>query len=268
MKDLLDYLKNELSSEVSEVVLEDARIGLVYTGVLLSSGHAAVAYTPIQELHECPVIDYAGSITGTEASEIMKMALSPNLVEAAVGIATVNALSQIVFETYPEKYVFSDVDVLDLIQPQDKVTMVGYFGPLIPKILEKTNLIYVLEKRTIDDDRVKLVHPSHASKALSNSEVVLISGSTLVNKTVNKILKQVTNARESVLLGPTASITPQPFFKKGATAVMGVKITDPQKMLQVVSEAGGTRQLLSTCAEKTAFLKETNERHKILLQPI
>ena len=39
----------------------------------------------------------------------MKMALSPSLVEAAVGIVTVNALSQIVYETYPEKNVFSDV---------------------------------------------------------------------------------------------------------------------------------------------------------------
>jgi len=144
-----------------KVVVENARIGLVYTGILLSSGHAAAACTPIQELHECPVIGYAGSITGTEASKIMKMALSPNLVEAAVGKVTVNALSQIVYETCPEKYVFSDVGVLDFIQRQDKVAMVGYFRPLIPTVLEKTNSIYVLEKRTIDDDRAKLVNPSH-----------------------------------------------------------------------------------------------------------
>jgi len=61
--------------------------------------------------------------------------------------------------------------------------------------------------------------------------------------------------REVVLLGPTASITPQPFFKRGVTAVMGVKITDPEKMLKVVSEAGGSGQLLSTCAKKTALVK-------------
>jgi len=42
-------------------------------------------------------------------------------------------------------------------------------------------------------------------------------------------LKKVTNAREPVLSGPTASITPQPFSKKGVTAVMGVRITHPTK---------------------------------------
>jgi len=36
---------------------------------------------------------------------------------------------------------------------------------------------------------------------------------------------------------------------------MGIKITDSEKMLKVMSEAGGTRQLLSTCAKKTALVK-------------
>jgi len=253
MKDLLDYLRSELNSEVSEVVAE-VRIGLVYTGVLLSGGHAGVAYTPTRELSECPVLASAGNIAGKSAQNLMGMALSPNLVEAAVGIAAVNALSQIAFERNPEKYVFSSTDVSDLIQPKDKVAMVGYFGPLIPKISEKTSELYVLEKRKIDDDRIKFLSPSEIS-VLSFSNVVLISGSTLVNKTVNKILENIANAREVVLLGPTASVTPQPFFDRGVTAVMGVKITDSEKMLKVIGEAGGTRQLLSTCAKKTALVR-------------
>lgn len=254
MKDLLDYLKSELNSEVSEVVAE-VRIGLVYTGVSLSGGHAGVAYTPTCELAECPVLASAGNIAGKSARNLMGMALSPNLVEAAVGVATVNALSQIAFERNPEKYVFSSTNVSDLIQPKDKVAMVGYFGPLIPKILEKTRKLYVLEKRKIEDDRIRFSSPSEISEVLSFSNVVLISGSTLVNKTVNRILENIANAREVILLGPTASVTPQPFFDRGVTAVMGVKITDSEKMLKVIGEAGGTRQLLSTCAKKTALVK-------------
>ena len=255
MRELLDNLKDELGSKILEVRIEDIRIGLIYTGVVLSTGHAGVAYTPIHEFQGCPILNYAGRIAGKKASKVVNMALSSNLVEATVGVATVNALSQIVFETYPEKYVFSNVDVLDFIRPEDKVAMVGYFGPLIPKILAKTREVYVLEKREISDNGVKIVSPSEIPETLSFSNIILISGSTLVNKTVNEILKNIYNAREIVLLGPTASITPQPFFKKGVTAVMGVKITDPKKMLQVVSEAGGTGQLLSTCAKKTALVK-------------
>jgi uncharacterized protein (DUF4213/DUF364 family) len=255
MKNLLNYLVGELGSELYNVTVEDARIGLVYTGVLLSSGHAGVAYTPLYELSECPVLASSDNIAGKSALKLVKMILSSNFVEVAVGVATANALSQIVFEENPEKYVFSNADVLDLIQAEDKVAMVGYFAPLVPKVVQKARELYVLEKRKVEDNRVKVVSPSEISEVLSLSNVVLIIGSTLVNKTINEILKHITNAREIVLLGPTASMTPQPFFEKGVTAVMGIRITDPTKMLKIVSEAGGTQQLLISCAKKTAFMK-------------
>jgi len=255
IRELLDYLKKELEPEVCKVKVENVCVGLIYTGVVLSSGHAGVAYTPVNELSTCPVLPYAGKITNKLALEIAEMSLSPNLVEAALGVATINALSQIAFEKYPEKYVSSKIDVSDLIQHGDKVVMVGYFGPLVPKVLRKTGELYILEKKKVSDSRVKLVSQSEAPKILHLSDVALISGSTLVNKTIDDILKHVTESREVVLLGPTASVVPYPLFKKGVTAVMGIKITDPEKMLRIVSEAGGTRELLSSCAEKTAFLR-------------
>lgn len=256
MRELLDYLKEEIGELISKVKVKDVRIGLAYTGVILSTGRAGVAYTPIHELSEYPVLADAGKIAGRPALNFMNKAESLNLVEAAVGVATINALSQAAFEAKPEKYAFSDIDVLDLIQPKDEVVTVGYFGPLIPKILRKTRDLYVLEKRRIRDKRVRIIPPRDASTVLPSSDVLLISGSTLVNKTINQILKLRGDAREVVLLGPTASMVPQPLFKKGVTAVMGVKIIDAEKMLRVVSESGGTRQLLSTCAKKIAFVRK------------
>ncbi|RJS90635.1 hypothetical protein CW705_05950 [Candidatus Bathyarchaeota archaeon] len=52
---------------------------------------------------------------------------------------------------------------------------------------------------------------------------------------------------------------PHPLFRKGITAVMGVKIRDPSVMMRIVSEAGGTRQMLVKCAEKISFLKKNHE---------
>jgi len=62
-------------------------------------------------------------------------------------------------------------------------------------------------------------------------------------------------AREVVLLGPGAPLYPEPFFKRGITAVMGTRITIPEIMLTVVSEAGGTKKLHKCCGEKVAFRK-------------
>jgi len=276
MKYLIDYLKDELKAEASKVRVKDIRVGVVYTGVVLSSGHTGVAYTPVHEfsgchvlpyagsapVHEfsgCHVLPYAGSVAGRPSLDVINMALSPKLVEAAIGIAAVNALSSMAFEIYPEKYVSSNVDVLELIKAGDIVTMIGYFGPLVSEITRKTSELYVSEMKTIVDNRVKILSQSETSEALSASDVVLISGSTLVNKTMNEILSLTGNAREVVLLGPTASVVPQPLFKRGITAVMGIRILNPEKMLRVISEAGGTKQLLSTCAEKIAFLKTQDE---------
>jgi len=255
MRELLDYLKKELGRSISEVKVESIRIGLAYTAVVLSSRHPGVAYTPTNDLPECTVLADAGKIAGRSAVTVMNKVESPNLVETAVGVATINALSQAAFEAKPEKYVFSDIDVLDLIQPKDKVVTVGYFGPLVHKILRKTQDIHVLEKRRIKDKRVHMIPQHDVPTVLPSSNILLISGSTIVNKTINQILKLRGNAKEVVLLGPTASMVPQPLFKKGATAVMGVKIIDTEKMLRVVSESGGTQQLLSTCAKKTAFIR-------------
>ena len=120
MKDLLNYLKGELGSEFSEVTVKDARIGLVYTGVLLSSGHAGVAYTPLYELSRCPALTSNVNIAGRSALNLMKMILSPNLVEVAVGVATANALSQIIFEMNTEKGGISFFPLENLSQRYEK----------------------------------------------------------------------------------------------------------------------------------------------------
>ena len=259
MREIIEYLERDLRGEISKIKIADVRIGVVYTGVLLSTGHGGVAYTPVYEFTTCPISKRAGGISGASASDVIQMVFSSNLIEVAVGVASANALSQIAFEKHPEKYVISNIDVLELIGRGDKVSMVGYFGPLIPKVLERTNEVFIFEKRRVSDDRVRVVSLSSMPEILRSSDVILISGSTLVNKTLNRILRFAGRAREVVLLGPTASMIPHPLFRKGITAVMGVKIRDPSVMMRIVSEAGGTRQMLVKCAEKISLLRKNHE---------
>ncbi|MEM2056886.1 MAG: DUF364 domain-containing protein [Thermoproteota archaeon] len=91
--------------------------------------------------------------------------------------------------------------------------------------------------------------------SLKNASVAIITGSAFVNKTIERLLELSSNTREVLVVGPTASMLPDLLFKRGVTAVGGIRITDVEKMLRVVSEAGGTRALLKTCAEKYTILK-------------
>lgn len=250
---LVRALRRELGPALEKIEVEDVRIGLAYTGVLLSDGYGGVACTPLYEFSGCPTLGFAGSLKGKTADKVLELALSENPLEAAVGVATANALSHMLWDLKPENFPVSNVDILDLIKPEDRVAMVGYFGPLVPKILKITNKLTVLEKREIESPKTSTLPPEKSREILPASDVIILSASTLANRTFDELLSLRGAAREVVLLGPSAPLYPKPFFQRGITAVMGTRIFDPLTMLTVVSEAGGTKKLHQYCGEKVAF---------------
>ncbi|WP_292377747.1 Rossmann-like domain-containing protein [Methanosarcina sp. UBA289] len=250
---LINELRQNLGSALEEIKVEDVRIGLAYTGVLISGNYGGVACTPLYEFSGCPALGFTETIKGKTADKMLELALSENPLEAAVGIATVNALSQMLRELEPENFTVSNVDVLDLIKPGDRVAMVGYFGPLVPKILKITEKFTVLEKREIESPETRTLSSEKAREVLPQSDVIIISASTLANRTFDELLSLRGTAREVILLGPSAPLYPTPFFERGITALMGTRILDPMIMLTLVSEAGGTKKLHQCCGAKVAF---------------
>jgi len=263
-KRILDLLIHEIASEfisdsgssLKEIKVTDVRIGLAYTGILLSEKYGGVACTPLYEFSGCPTLGLQETLKGSSADKLLKLSFSKNPLEAAVGIATANALSHMLLELKPEKLPVSNIDILDLINPGDKIGMVGYFAPLVPKILEITNKLTILEKREIeavDTKEIRILPSKSAIEVLPDSDMIIISASTLANQTFDKLLSFCGKAREVVLLGPSTPLYPKPFFEQGITAVMGTRIFDPLRMLTIVSEAGGTKKLHQYCGEKIAF---------------
>ncbi|MDY9927447.1 Rossmann-like domain-containing protein [Methanosarcina sp.] len=252
---LVSALKKDLGPALEEIEVEDVRIGLAYTGVLLSENYGGVACTPLYEFSCCPTLGFTETLKGKTADKVLELALSENPLEAAVGIATLNALSHMLRDLEPEHFQRSYSDILDLIIPGDRVAMVGYFSPLVPKILKITGKLTVLEKREIESPKTRTLPSEKAREVLTVSDVIILSASTLANRTFDELLSLRGTAREVVLLGPSAPLYPAPFFSRGITAIMGTRIIDPLTMLTVVSEAGGTKKLHQYCGEKVALRK-------------
>ncbi|WP_440946132.1 Rossmann-like domain-containing protein [Methanosarcina sp. T3] len=250
---LVAVLKRDLGPALEEIEVKDVRIGLAYTGVLISENYGGVACTPLYEFSCCPALGFTETLKGKTADKVLELALSENPLEAAVGIATANALSHMLRDLEPEHFQRSYLDILDLIKPGDRVAMVGYFGPLVPRILKITEKLTVLEKREIETPKTRTLPSDKAREILPASDVIILSASTLANRTFDELLSLRGAAREVVLLGPSAPLYPEPFFKQGITAVMGTRIIAPETMLTVVSEAGGTKKLHQYCGEKVAF---------------
>ncbi len=254
MNDILGRLKAGLEDELSKMTIEALRIGTVYTGVKITGGYAGVAATqPPSSSNHCDTLPDAGNFTGTPVPDVLQMALSDNPLHTVVGLALINALSGRLCEKQGLSY--SDVDILQLIEPGDTVGMVGHFSPLLPKILKITPNINILEKKDIQDKRVNIIDLSRAPDVLPDSDVLIITASSLVNGSTEELIKMKGRAREMVLLGPSTPLLPEPFFDRGFTAVMGTYIHDPQSMLDIVSEAGGTKHIHKKAGKKVSFIR-------------
>jgi len=68
------------------------------------------------------------------------------------------------------------------------------------------------------------------------ADVVIISGASMVNATLDRLLELSKRARLTAVVGPTASMLPEPLFQRGANIVAGVQAKG-SKVLDAVGEA-------------------------------
>ncbi|MEW6374469.1 MAG: DUF364 domain-containing protein [Thermodesulfobacteriota bacterium] len=265
----IEILKKKSPVPFQDIRIDDLVIGIFFTGVKLSTSHAGVAFTPIGEIPEavcCPTtaarMPQAGNLEGCPFSDILKYALDRNVLKSAIGVATLNALSQSIIESGEKREyrVIKDKDGFDLlkIQPHETVSLIGAFGPYIRRLKMMGNPFFIVERntQTLRPDEMKYFKPeSEMRGALEKSTVVIITGTAIVNHTIDLILSLIANGKRTAIIGPTASMIPDPFFKRGVTVMAGVRILNPDLMIRILKQGGSAYHLLKECAEKIAFVE-------------
>jgi len=216
-------------------------IGVEYTGVRLSSGQVGLAYTLTSEEtpNSCALTRRAGHLTELSALTLARLALSWDIRSRIVGTAALNALSQSCLSNCTDRVLVSKGNIADhLVLKGDVVTVVGNMAPMVDKLAAKAKKIYVLE-RTMQLRDEGTLPDTAAEEIIPQSDVVLITGTSIINGTVDRLLELSKNARELALVGPTAGILPTVLFDHGATAVATVKVTDANRVMKNISEGGG-----------------------------
>lgn len=264
----IEIIKEKSSSPLEEMRVDDLVIGIFFTGVKLSTGHAGCAFTPIGEIPEavcCPTsaarMVEAGAIEGRTVSEIVTYALDPNVLKSAIGVATLNALTQLIIESERNEgyQMVKDEDGFDLlkIEPYETVSLVGAFGPYIRRLKGMGNPFFIIEKnpQTLRPDEIKYFKPeTEMRSAIEKSSVLIITGTAIVNHTIDSILSLITDGKRTAIIGPTASLLPDAFFRKGVNIMAGVRITDADRMIKILKQGGSAYHLLRECSEKIAFV--------------
>lgn len=227
---IIEFLRHAASN----LTVADVRIGLGYSSVRLSDGHAGVAWTAQRESGSCTHEVKAGTLAGSPAADLLAMLDTDKPLARTIGLATANALAAGL--PRPSTTTAGVLDLIDL-KPSDHTVMVGFFGPLVPRIRQTGCRFDILE---MNRDKPGTMAPEDGLEPLAACSVAIITATSVVTGTIDDLLAGLGNPRAAVILGPSTFMRPEVFAGTKVTHLAGVRVRDAAAVEKVVSEGGGT----------------------------
>lgn len=274
LKEVLDQLKILLGEVINDLTIERVVFGVFFTGVKLSNGQGGICATPVKVMPDAVCcssstgrMPQAGRLKGRQALEMVEEAIreGDTALKKALAIAVLSALSATSWANNPpHDYVIErNTDPLDMDFSQDKnVAVIGALGPLLKKLKTRGVPYRVLEMDTSTLKPDEMPHywpPEKADEALPWADIIVSTGTTLINDSLQDLLMAARPESEFIVVGPSASILPGPLFDRGVTSVGGVLVTDADQLLDILGEAGAGYHFYDRCAEKiTLYPRRTN----------
>lgn len=200
--------------EFCALELEDGAVGMSY--VLLNDTLRALVASGRQ-----------AQMAGGDALQAARGCLSADATERTLGFAAANALSQSIMARcgFEPDWNTDSIGLLDP-QPGDHIGMIGFFPPLVGRVVAAGARLTVAELNPAlagerDGYRVTL-----DSGELSTCNKVLSTSTVLLNDTVERMLSACSHARYFTMIGPGAGCLPDPLFARGVTLLGGTRVTD------------------------------------------
>ncbi len=260
-------LIDDLISQISDVIDQDSlRIkniskGFRFTGTMLENGSSGICFSIFNQepINSCEYIRSMKSMKDLDVNKIIHFAknIDSNL-EKVIGIATINAVSQHVFKKTSEKYqlLFDDNPIEHVnFQENDRVVMIGNIGGFLPKIRELVEEVVVIDERLKNMNLPYIKNPEATQAHLNSADIVIITGSSIVNNTLEELLEWSTKAKEIVVVGPTAGFVAEPLFRRGVTILSSLQVLNPSKVLDIIAEGGGTPHFKKFCRKYNIIRK-------------
>ncbi|HVC59746.1 MAG TPA: DUF364 domain-containing protein [Acetobacteraceae bacterium] len=259
-----------LAGDLDRISVERVAIGLFFTGVKLNTGAAGACATPLRSIPEavcCPssamAMPFPGKLHGRLARELLRETEAVSGIRRAVGVATMNALADMCWERHATRGVELriGVDAYDAvgIQPGENVVVIGAFVPFLKSLKQARQRFTVLEMdpATLKPDELPYFRPADQAHAvLPSADVVLITGTTLVNDTLEHLLALCRPAARVVVVGPTVGLLPDALLRRGVDVLGGIRVTAPDAFLDVLAEGGSGYHFFGRSAEKVVLMRQ------------
>ncbi len=262
-------IQDILGADLDRITVERAVIGLFFTGVKLDTGVTGACATPLRSIPDavcCPssamAMPLPGKLRGRLARDLLRETAAPSGIRRAVGVAAMNALADMCWERRAPAGVVlrTGVDAYDAaeIQPGENVVVVGAFVPFLKSLKRAHQRFTVLEmdSATLKPDELPYFRPAEeAGSVVPDADVVLITGTTLLNNTLENLLVLCRPEARVVLVGPTVGLVPDAFLRRGVDVLGGVRVTAPDAFLDVLTEGGSGYHFFGRSAEKVVLVR-------------
>lgn len=224
--EILDKIIEYGELKAENEIIKDLFIGVFLTYVKTRGYGLAYTYRDsLKPPHLLSPIKHCGSLRGRKASDIIRYIKSRNPLEATVGLAALNSVLEIPNDSVEIKNGFGQYIVNEC--EGKKVAMIGYF-PFMDNLREKADEFHLFEK-TIDS-----VDAKKDLSTLSNAEILITTGTIIINHSVEEIIKKAGNCR-IIMVGPSTPFCPV-LFDYGIDEILGMSVYDPRLMIETLSE--------------------------------
>jgi uncharacterized protein (DUF4213/DUF364 family) len=231
---------DQLLATLPEEPLQGVWVGAFWTAVVIEAEgrrRCGLASTPRSEEHHHgggPAVPDAGRLEEQSARDLAGLARSESLMEAAIGVAAINAL----LPSPPELWV--DINAEEVIARHGagkNVALVGHF-PFAPRLQEAVGKLWVLELQPGPGD----LPAGAAPDIVPQADVVAITGTTLINHTLEGLLALCRPEALVLVLGPSTPLSPI-LFDYGVHILSGIVVEDIEAVLRAVSQGANFRQV-------------------------
>jgi uncharacterized protein len=270
---ILDEVRTEvmacLGQEAEEATLARVVVGIFFTGVKLSTGTGGLCFTPVKELPAavcCPSsagrIRDPRKIHGARVMDLLDDLASREPLRRAIAVSVLNALSAACWArgTPGDYEIRGRADAQDLIPltPGSEVTVVGALAPVLKKLKKRGGTWWVVEQdhRTLRKEEIDHYVPAGQSdEVISRADILVITGVTLLNHTLEGILRKARKGADIYVMGPTAGMLPGPLFARGVRVVGGVRVRRPDEVLDVLAAGGSGYHIFDDLAERIILIR-------------
>lgn len=175
-----------------------------------------------------------GKLHHKSARELAEFMRSENPLEASIGVAALNSMLD-----FDERQAV-ELNAGDLLTEHGRgknIALVGHF-PFIPKLRQAAKHLWVIELNPVEGE-----FPADAAiHLIPKADIVALTGTSLINHTMDQLLSLCRSDALVVVLGPSTPLSPV-LFEYGVSLLSGTQVIDEEAVLRTVAQGATFQQV-------------------------